>query len=1375
MKHIFYFPASYAALIYALVTGAGLLCCLYIGLAIHKKEILTTGCGEGHYEFWPSISATIGDMMPERQTWRLAFVLCTPFRIGASISLFNVFWQKSSRGMADLYSFRASAKAFLSSNAFLSLLVLWVDLWRLIGACIWAMVASFESLPYHNLGFCPYVFLCFVLQATVTSLVRRNRYNMAIYPTQQDASRSLHVKRVCLWGEAVASIGVVCCYAYHFSTCANGSFSMSNMFEWLFGACNIIYDGSAWYDLKQEGWWLSSTPGFYRKRFGRRNSLLSTSPASAGASATEAAGKMDGVSTGELDTVVIVPTSPSAHADSVTGPDRDGAEMNDSIEAAQPLSSPPRTTTGEFFLDHDIILHRFTFCSAPSRLMLWLCDIYWAHLFFEMVVHLVEHMYFMPLIAMSLSWEVASILVIGAPCLLRIGKFRRWATGPAPFARTLLKPSHVPIGLSYRVVPMYVAFYAASCFTHLHQLVQHDAGTKILFVAVGPLFLYLGIFTRFLYPSTVMLKRSWMEGNEDSRRMTMSIPLGLVLCMLLRILHVSVSPVYTIPFYGSIFGMVLGFTFATVIYRHAMFGNTLKEEQVAQQSGLSRDANADDANAFNSDDDAKREEAAEGQKVRGVHFSLSQMDEVSENTVTAIATLYPAPSPLLLGVLFGSISSIGVTFFNCANYIPRLLAVDPYPANFAVVGVFTLGIFYSTDVLPISLALLRPKRRPDVVRRTLHAIFRGSWIRFGIMLGVSTCLMLFATRQTNFSYELPHSGYPVTMTSPEADVDIKFWSAQETFWGSKNLAFLGGLGFTFCIGVLFPFVMEVTWSHQRDRRLSQVAEAMDADAVIARECTFLTSFELAWTTVVISLCALYALCISYPFVPMGWLMRERSRQVILAHVAITYTTAWMVGRRIRGSRGVAGAITDVTTARKQRSMQLMVVMIVLFAFVWVFFGYITMGSNAGFPANKKTALKYPDEVLHLHKMLIELRKERNSMTDPLTKEFETVYYTKRYDDAVERMGRNITGSSATIPVDARYHLSHVPAADRADIWNAAHAMTFFSGAIFTVHFALDNFNVDSLSRMAEQLRSTEASVIGILESDSMHLTNGNRDIVDYLSYHLGFPYTDYGPTALDNTYGCALVTRYPILDVHRYVIPSPLGELACTIHAVLDVHGVRVHTYVGHFGNTEHWADGLLQSQFLGRLVESNPGPSMWLGYLVTPPGKQDHYGVYTDPKALGKFRDAGLQMYRDHPWVRLWERGGFEETLPIPPTKEPNENLDFNVEYKLQFIGHLEEGMEVDARFRRPPPNEAPRYFFYNDTHRYTTAHPRFEFIDRYCQYILYKTGAKADEMPDDAAKLQPFQLRLFDWWRLVDHGVELLSDTEIQVVQLAFEKQDA
>lgn len=1401
MPHIFFFPASYAAFLYALISATGLLSCLFIGVLLHHKEILTTSCGDEHYEFWPSISSTIGDMMPERQTWRVAFILCTPFRLGATISLFNVFWQKGSGGMVELFSFRSSWRQFISSNAFLALFLLWVDLWRLIGAVIWTMVASTESLGYHNVGFCPFVLLCFLLQLTATTLSKRHRYNLAIYPTQRDAFLSYRLKRFCLIGETVASLGVVCCFAYHFSTCANGSFSMSNIFEWSFALFNIVFDATSWYDLKKEGWWLSYSPSFYRKRWSHMK-LQPSERSSDGCAAN--GGRAFERGTAPNDSLVAcakeetegITTVDIAQEDEGRAVQQSGGEAS-----ASQASLPHCPTSGEYFLDRDVILHRFTFCCPPSQLVMWISDIYWAHLFIEMNVHLIQHMYFMPLIAMSLSWEISSVLFAVTPCLLRIRRFRRWATGSCPLARTLLKPSHVPVGLSHRVVPMYVFFYAVASLSHLQMLIVKSPEKKMFGIAVGLFFLSLAIWTRMLYPSSVTLRSAWMDYSEDSRRTIFAFPIGFVLCMLLRIGHLSVSPFFTEPFYAGVFGIVFGLASTTFIYRHAMFGNALKEGYNETPGGsaggpkVSSTENEDarsarvsaNGNIFSVQRSAiqqtnlqggAQEDSREGRKEldsyspRSVHFKMGQSDEVTENTVSMLAVSYTAPSSILLGILFGTTISFGVTFFNCANYIPRLVAINPFPANLAVVACFFLGVFYATDILPVSTILHRPKIRVGLDRRFLHVIFRGSWLRFGAALAAGTLVLLYGTRQTNFSYELSDKKFSSTPTMGIENVKIENWGVQENFSGSPLLAFTGGLVLSFCFGALLPFIMEVCIAHQRDRRFASMAEGLDLEAAFAREGNFFRSFEL-WTGFsMFAPCIAYALCISYPFVPMAEILREKSRPVIMIHLAVIYFTAWSVSRRIRSSKVASGAITDVALGRKQRSVQVMITLLTLLTFFCVIIGYITMANaNVGFPSGKKTANLHMSEVFHLHRMLLELRKERNRGTDSQLKSFERTFYNDRYNDLMSHMERNITNSKEGQPVDPKYMVGHLSQEDRVDVLNAAKALTSFSGTIWTVHFALDNYNVDSLKRMAMQLAKTEASVIGLLESDTMHLTNGNRDMVEYIAYYLGFPYTDYGPTALDNTYGCALITRYPILNVKRYVMPSPLGELACVIHATLDIYGLPIQVYVGHFGNTVHWVDGMLQSLFLKQLVMSNPGPAMWLGYLVTHPGLEGRYQEYTHPLELGKFRDTALDLYANRTWVRLMERGGYVERVFPSSTPPPDSNLNFNVDYKIRIAKYLEEKISIDDQFHRVPKGEAPRHFYFNETGRYTNDHPRFEFLDRYCQYILYKTGAAKDELPQNENRLLPYQIRLFDWWRIVSGAVEELSDTEIQVVQFEFE----
>ena len=40
------------------------------------------------------------------------------------------------------------------------------------------------------------------------------------------------------------------------------------------------------------------------------------------------------------------------------------------------------------------------------------------------------------------------------------------------------------------------------------------------------------------------------------------------------------------------------------------------------------------------------------------------------------------------------------------------------------------------------------------------------------------------------------------------------------------------------------------------------------------------------------------------------------------------------------------------------------------------------------------------------------------------------------------------------------------------------------------------------------------------------------------------PYVDLGPSPHKNTWGCALISKFPILRSSHHLLPSPRGELA---------------------------------------------------------------------------------------------------------------------------------------------------------------------------------------------------------------------------------------
>ncbi len=158
-----------------------------------------------------------------------------------------------------------------------------------------------------------------------------------------------------------------------------------------------------------------------------------------------------------------------------------------------------------------------------------------------------------------------------------------------------------------------------------------------------------------------------------------------------------------------------------------------------------------------------------------------------------------------------------------------------------------------------------------------------------------------------------------------------------------------------------------------------------------------------------------------------------------------------------------------------------------------------------------------------------------------------------------------------------------------------------TAGIWTIHFGLDNDMWSSEYRMRDLIKELEIDVVGLLESDQQRIIMGNRDTTQFLAEELGM-YVDYGPGPNKHTWGAALLSKFPIVNSTHHLLPSPVGELAPSIHATLDVYGTLVDVHVFHSGQEEDPEDRRLQTEYLSKLMGSSSRPSILLSYLVTRP-----------------------------------------------------------------------------------------------------------------------------------------------------------------------------
>lgn len=97
------------------------------------------------------------------------------------------------------------------------------------------------------------------------------------------------------------------------------------------------------------------------------------------------------------------------------------------------------------------------------------------------------------------------------------------------------------------------------------------------------------------------------------------------------------------------------------------------------------------------------------------------------------------------------------------------------------------------------------------------------------------------------------------------------------------------------------------------------------------------------------------------------------------------------------------------------------------------------------------------------------------------------------------------------------------------------------------------------------IRQFNPDVIGLQESDTSRIANGNSDVVRYFADRLGM-YSYYGPRTVLGTFGVALLSRYPIENPRTFYMYS-LGEQAATLVAEITINGKTYQIMVTHLGN----------------------------------------------------------------------------------------------------------------------------------------------------------------------------------------------------------------
>jgi len=99
----------------------------------------------------------------------------------------------------------------------------------------------------------------------------------------------------------------------------------------------------------------------------------------------------------------------------------------------------------------------------------------------------------------------------------------------------------------------------------------------------------------------------------------------------------------------------------------------------------------------------------------------------------------------------------------------------------------------------------------------------------------------------------------------------------------------------------------------------------------------------------------------------------------------------------------------------------------------------------------------------------------------------------------------------------------------------------------------------------ELIRSLDADIIGLQESDTARFSGGNADVVRTFTQGLGM-HAYYGPRTVTGTFGIALLSVYPIENPRTFYMYS-MGEQTASIEATITINDKKYHILVTHLGN----------------------------------------------------------------------------------------------------------------------------------------------------------------------------------------------------------------
>lgn len=123
----------------------------------------------------------------------------------------------------------------------------------------------------------------------------------------------------------------------------------------------------------------------------------------------------------------------------------------------------------------------------------------------------------------------------------------------------------------------------------------------------------------------------------------------------------------------------------------------------------------------------------------------------------------------------------------------------------------------------------------------------------------------------------------------------------------------------------------------------------------------------------------------------------------------------------------------------------------------------------------------------------------------------------------------------------------------------------FTFMTYNIHFGQGEDNLLNFERLAQNILVAEPDIIGLQEVENGRMTTQGVDMTFWLAKRLNMYYYYY-PAESEHSFGCALLSKYPIIFKMGEQIPS-ISMRRVYIHCVVEVNNtLQFDVFVTHLG-----------------------------------------------------------------------------------------------------------------------------------------------------------------------------------------------------------------